>query len=341
MKDTDTLSNPSKPVGNELKSGLRILRDLNLNQLLAVQYDLTREIERRVAKIQNQPCEHEPVRYKRQRTGPRRNSAVEEIRRELPDFKPDLKSNGKCQPTQEESASDSYLPGTLDMQSKEIDFSSPLKGPVVSKPESTEMSKKSMAVISDSEGDLDWSESESPQQIKQQQTELIEFNENPLTGKPWIFEDFKINDFCNAQEARGRVNADVQKFHKMTGLPTTAKKLVLDPNVGFQIVSQSIKKEEESLESSQENFENLKVRSKSPPGYGRLDFPNTQENLADKRQAREILVKKTKKRFLEATRSDKTYRLRSVVFRDQKLNEIVDLQKFTWSEKSLRIFSRD
>lgn len=372
----------------ELGSSLGILRELNLNQLIEVQYDLTREIERRVKMMQNDT--HQPTKLRsvsHQNTSSSRHSITkgdvdglvagkENYEGPVAVIKSECKSNlgeelvatqinhfstkpatGTRQQCSHECSSqpdhtdDSMLPGTLDMQSKEIDFSSPLRGCQAANISTAKSGpiKRALAIISDSEGELDWSDSEYVDSVKEGKKLKIEnpnqvkmdFNINPITNKPWIYEDFRLNENFNYQRGRKNIdNARLSRFYSVAGKPENDSKLILNPKTGFEL----IKREEDNESNGTYNgpeFYNLSTRSKSPPGYGRLDFPNTQENLADKQKAQEIIYKKTKERFLIATNHLIPAEKRQFLFRNEKLNEMVTKEQCRWQENMLQIFSRE
>lgn len=84
----------------------------------------------------------------------------------------------------------------------------------------------------------------------------------------------------------------------------------------------------------------MRNRSPSPPGYGRLDFPSTQERADDKSKAQSIIRDKTLYRFLEATNNRVPPMKREFLFKKRELNDVVDDGNFDWTEESLEIFSR-
>lgn len=71
-----------------------------------------------------------------------------------------------------------------------------------------------------------------------------------------------------------------------------------------------------------------------------MDFPNTQENLEDRKKSQEIMFAKTKDRFYLATKSAVPLEKREYYFRNNELNEIINGGNFTWDEKGLQIFKR-
>lgn len=174
----------------------------------------------------------------------------------------------------------------------------------------------------------------------------VDFSINPITKKPWIYEDFKINELVSSKN-RGRgckKSNKVARFHAQAGSPLKSKQNVVLNSTGLletvDETSVSDRSKVPDLQFPDDSFDNLRVRSKSPPGYGRLNFPTTQERLDDKEESRKLLYQKTKTRFLEATNNLVPISDREFYFRNSKLNDIVDDGNFTWNENELKIFTR-
>lgn len=156
----------------------------------------------------------------------------------------------------------------------------------------------------------------------------MNFNINPFTGKPWILEDFKMNENINSTKRRQQ-NIKLQKFNT-DGFPP--------PEIGRRsLIDIELDKD---VENSLYEFENLRDRSHSPPGFGRLDFPNTQERIDDKQKSQNIIFQKTKWRFRKATCNEIPPYEREYLFKNDKLNEIVDDGTFEWDEAKLQIYTR-
>ncbi|GAV49455.1 hypothetical protein ZYGR_0P00980 [Zygosaccharomyces rouxii] len=154
------------------------------------------------------------------------------------------------------------------------------------------------------------------------------FNINPYTGKPWILEDFKRNEDINSVKKRQQ-NMKAQKIYA-EGFPP--------PEAGRQsLIDKEISK---GVENNFYEFENLRDRSHSPPGFGRLDFPNTQERFDDKQKSQNIIFHKTKWRFRKATCNAVPLYEREFLFKNDKLNEIVDDGTFEWNDSELQIYTR-
>lgn len=350
-----------------------VIQDWDLDDLLRLQIDLTRIIQRRVSALRKLEavleCEKEVPKIKTESVIPEQDKVTESKVRNgfkrqgnfdlgssqisglqyLKDGERLKAGTTQIESSQPEPQDEFSIPGTLDMQSKEIDFSSPLKpgGQADSKQQKSSPIKRQLAIISDSEGDIDWSDSEDHAAHdvsgKKQRIEPPSFNlnTNPITNKPWIFEDFKVNDLFKPYD-RGRTNhelAKISKFHAIVGQPASHEKLVLHPDRGFEMVKENQPHVNQQVDSIPQ-FDNLRQRSKSPPGFGRLDFPSTQENLVDQKKAREILANKTKARFLIATRSDIPAKNRQYLFKNSALNDAVDAGDIQWDEDHLTIFSR-
>lgn len=153
-------------------------------------------------------------------------------------------------------------------------------------------------------------------------------NKNPITKKPWILEDFKRNeDITSTKRGRKRIdNMKLKKFYTKGGRP---------PEISIEENIEDIADEQIDCD-----FENLRERSRSPPGYGRLDFPSTQERFDDKRKAQQIIYNKTKQRFLQATCTKIPPQERAYWFKSDSLNRAVDDGVFDWNESELKIYLR-
>lgn len=154
-------------------------------------------------------------------------------------------------------------------------------------------------------------------------------NINPLTGKPWILEDFKRNEDINSVK-KGQKNLRIQKFYAEGCPPPEIGRQSLIDKASFEVP------EDNSCE-----FENLRDRSHSPPGFGRLDFPNTQERLDDKQKSQNIIFHKTKWRFRKATSHAIPPYEREFLFKNDRLNEIIDNGTFEWNDAELQIYMRN
>ncbi|SCU93617.1 LADA_0G04060g1_1 [Lachancea dasiensis] len=371
----------------------QILDNWSLDDLLSLQIDLAQEISRRVESIQELQTEprtlnvkveagsKNELQLKTESLGAKLEEQLQEqiqdsAREDLPATQIEKKQKTERDVHRSPGSSqlvpfeEFLIPGTLDLQSKEVDLSSPLR-PRCSRDARSQKSspiKTRLAVISDSEGDIDWSDTAEQEVVDEGFVESknamheeppggrnlystnppaadppfaarLNFNGNPLTKKPWIFEDFKVNELAGpSRESRPSA---ASKFSSTVGKPLQKQKLILHPERGFEVVVEdcSTSNEGPTLLTNVE-FANMRQRSKSPPGFGRLDFPNTQENMADVIESREILYNKTKDRFLTATRSDLSPSKRPYVFRNVRLNAVVNEGNFEWDPKSLQIFSR-
>lgn len=150
----------------------------------------------------------------------------------------------------------------------------------------------------------------------------LDFNINPATLKPWILEDFKPNhDMISVKRGKKKL----AHFYNKVGKPS-------DNNI--ELKSQEL----EMKEFDQFQFDNLRQRTDSPPGFGRLDFPTTQERADDKLQSQKIIFEKTKYRFLAAVNNRIPPQEREYLFKKDELNEAVDNAKFTWVEDLLKIY---
>lgn len=155
----------------------------------------------------------------------------------------------------------------------------------------------------------------------------VNFNFNPLTKKSWILEDFKPNRDINAVR---RGQKKLEAFYSKTGNPRHSMR--------DGVLHNDYTRNKNSDDTLEFTFDNLRVRSHSPPGFGRLDFPSTQEHCDDKREAQRIIHEKTKYRFMRAVNSQVPPQEREFLFKREELNNIVDDNEFTWSEKELMVY---
>lgn len=192
--------------------------------------------------------------------------------------------------------------------------------------------------------------SQSSTENNKKQRCMIDFNINPITKKPWIYEDFKPNDSMSDKKGK-RTSKKVARFHEKAGSPIKDKqRTILNDNGLLETVDHQNQRQQQQftpkkqeipdLHFEDDSFENLRVRSKSPPGYGRLNFPTTQERIDDKEESKKLLYQKTKERFLEATNNLVPITEREFYFRNSKLNDIVDDGNFAWTAEELKIFTR-
>ncbi|CCD26127.2 ssDNA endodeoxyribonuclease SAE2 NDAI_0G03500 [Naumovozyma dairenensis CBS 421] len=161
-----------------------------------------------------------------------------------------------------------------------------------------------------------------------QKIPLVDFNTNPLTEKPWILEDFKPNE-NKAFIRRGRLK--LENFYKKAGKPI---------NLPANGKSDAFLDDSVNADNIEFQFDNLRQRAKSPPGFGRLDFPTTQERVDDKEKSQEIIQQKTRYRFLMAIQNNLPPQERRYIFKKEKLNRIVDGSQFSWSPSELKIYER-
>lgn len=165
---------------------------------------------------------------------------------------------------------------------------------------------------------------------KIQRIPSIDFNINPLSEKPWILEDFLPNE-DKTSVRRGRLK--LEKFYEQVGKPMGLANNELNVLDGYY-------ENKNSVDDPELAFDNMRQRSKSPPGFGRLDFPSTQERNEDKKKSQEIIKRKTKYRFLMATRNNIPAQERGFLFKKDELNRIIDNGNFTWSDADLKIYER-
>lgn len=171
-----------------------------------------------------------------------------------------------------------------------------------------------------------------PSKTNQYPSEKLNFNINPITKKPWILEDFKPNN-QTMDVKRGRQK--LEQFYSKVGKPV---QLYLNEHGSHHANTGNLN--ELNRDNSEYLFDNLRHRSKSPPGYGRMDFPSTQERKEDKRKSQKIIYEKTLYRFYAATNYMIPPFEREFLFKKDLLNRIVDDNNFTWNETNLKIFPR-
>ena len=168
--------------------------------------------------------------------------------------------------------------------------------------------------------------------VKRNLIKIFDFNKNPITLKAWILEDFKPNENKLAI-IRGRKreeNIKLMKLHSKMGKPPNQPDNCIENFDNGNLFTEE-----------EQEFDNLKTRSKSPPGFGRLDFPNTQERFDDRKKSQQIIYQKTKRRFKMTIRNDIPPQEREYHFKNDELNRIVDDGNFKWDEINLLIYSRN
>ncbi|CCH61453.1 hypothetical protein TBLA_0E03980 [Henningerozyma blattae CBS 6284] len=159
------------------------------------------------------------------------------------------------------------------------------------------------------------------QKITKGKRDLINFNVNPITKNPWILEDFKPNDDVNPSNFKSHGKSSYE--------PSERGRKVHPIFMTF----------EEMRDRHVEEI-HIRERSVSPPGFGRLDFPTTQENKTDREKSREILKNKTIKRFSIACNNSIPPWERKYIFKNNKLNDITDNGDFHWEKENLEVYMR-
>ncbi|CAI4039112.1 hypothetical protein SMKI_07G0830 [Saccharomyces mikatae IFO 1815] len=335
-----------------LKSGLPILEKLSLNELLNVQHDVTALIAKRVRDLQNESKyilqrpdskNFRSARHQEKALIESSQCAVEVVEQDSEDFiltqfdenikkeSADAHHPSECKPSTPFSV---VIMSPSKHKRKISEFSSPLNDPG----NFNDLEDCSDTIIHEIDRDkenktrklldirLEKPESTSPSIYNQEKdNSLFDFNTNPLTKRAWILEDFRPNDDI-APVRRGR--RKLEQFYAQVGKPEDSKRRSLS------IVMESQNSDYEFA------FDNLRNRSKSPPGFGRLDFPSTQEGNEDKIKSQEIIRRKTKYRFLMASNNKIPPYEREYVFKRERLNRIVDDGCFFWSDKLLQIYAR-
>ena len=335
-----------------LKSSLPILKKLSLDELLNVQHDVTTLIAKRVQALQNgSKCVFEgpssilveSVCHQKNVLQQSSQSSVGAGEQDSEDFiltqfDEDIKKESPKFHHRNENKTAVQLPLVTMSPSKNkrkiSEFSSPLNGPG----NLSDLEDCSDTVIHEIDHnkenktrkilgiELQKPEFTLPNFYKQDKDSLLfDFNTNPLTKRAWILEDFRPNEDI-APVKRGR--RKLERFYAQVGKPEDSK------HGSLSVVMESQNSDYEFA------FDNLRNRSKSPPGFGRLDFPSTQEGNEDKKKSQEIIRKKTKYRFLMASNNKIPPYEREYVFKREQLNRIVDDGCFFWSDKLLQIYAR-
>ncbi|GAV54365.1 hypothetical protein ZYGR_0AL00970 [Zygosaccharomyces rouxii] len=337
----------------QLQSNLTVLLEFDLNELLAVQSDVTLLISRRVRELLDRPKESSDEQ-----------PAINDKDEEKSDKSVEIIGD-HCGNHQDDNDDDSeaFILTQLDQHAREkiwtheneelvtlraelpkADISSPLKESQ-SLPDSYDRVKIDAREIEDQLEEDELPSANNNDNNKRELSQVTKklcvrfpdnrptvpptnFNINPVSGKPWILEDFKMNKDINSVKRRQQ-NIKLQRFNTEGFSPPEAgRPSLIDKELGSD------------AENDLYEFENLRDRSHSPPGFGRLDFPNTQERLDDKQKSQNIIFQKTKWRFRKATCNAIPPYEREFLFKNDKLNEIVDDGTFEWNDAELQIYMR-
>lgn len=312
-----------------------LISRLAWNDLIELQYNITNEFDRRMKFFKSDVSNTMDNRNKvKQELCVVLQEKIDIAPTKFESFRENSQDDFDIEPLDEP-----MIPGTLDIRCK-LDGSSPLKSSKLS--DCDDMNPRIAKIATDFNFKREYvsdSEDEAPEITKSKDSNIsnklndrVNFNNNPISGKPWIFEDFKVNDDIYAiNRGRKKMNdIKLARFYSKAGNPRLNSK---DMNDAIDIIIDN-----DSYYLNE--FENLRQRSRSPPGYGRLNFPNTQENLTDKLKSQEIVYIKTKKRFLIATQWKLPIEEREFCFKNSKLNDIINCGKFHWDENKLNIFTR-
>lgn len=344
--------NSKKPM--QLQSNLNILLDFDLNELLAVQSDVTQLISRRVHELLKRSkslCDEDSIRNHNDEE--QSDKSIEIIEADHGDSQSDDDEDSEAfiltqldQHTKEKTWNhENEELTTLRAELPKPDISSPLKESQ-SLPDSYDRMKIDVTDVEDQQEEkvLRLTNSNNNKDLSQVTKKLCvrfpenvptvsdvpptNFNVNPFSGKPWILEDFKMNKDINP----------VKRNHNNIRLQKTAIEDFTSSDIGRRSLID--KEMSYNIENNFHEFENLRDRSHSPPGFGRLDFPNTQERIDDKQKSQNMIFQKTKWRFLKATCNAIPPYEREFLFKNDKLNEIVDDGDFKWNELELQIYTR-
>lgn len=347
---------------------LRILPTLPLNELFTLQYELIKHIESRVNKLEipsnlteklieanTVPEDNKDLCLENKASSPirppiikREESGSLEIIEDSQDFILTQLSNNSPQSSQRYSQQDHPTPidssplkeyqdaksyNTVKSEKVNIKMESPSKSYLQQRLISSKDKKVSKLLIKKEllsplkSAKIPYEPLISTKQASP--LKKLDFNMNPITKKPWILEDFKPN-FEVARVRRGR--RKVEQFYSKVGKPDDDPKDFMgnDP----------YKNPNMEGNESEFIFDNLRQRSQSPPGFGRMDFPSTQERSDDKIKSQKIIYEKTLYRFQSAIDYKVPPYEREFLFKKDAFNKAVDEYNFTWSPKKLKIFLR-
>lgn len=325
-----------------LPSVLESLIELDLMELLQVQNNVTRLIEEKVLRLNRE--------LDNKKEAPDNKENVQELEDDTDDFlltQFDQVAREKLLNVGENEVKPERSPNVGSII-RGPDLSSPLKG-TQSLPDSLGSPEGDLQIFHPKDGEKaelgTWKnilqplnavkQERSPRKVGRKKIRLgsptkkatspISLNVNPVTKKAWILEDFRANENveCSRRGRKNLASVKLNKFYRAGGRP---------PQVHAECG--------DDLDSSDYEFENLRHRSKSPPGFGRLDFPNTQERVDDKRKSQQIIHKKTKQRFMEATSNNIPPEERQFIFKNNYLNRLIEDGAFTWDDENLKIFCR-
>lgn len=182
-------------------------------------------------------------------------------------------------------------------------------------------------------------------QIELEPHKKVDFNSNPLTLKPWILEDFKPNrDLPNVKRGRKRLQNFQEEIERglktENGNESTKEASPQQHGSNRNVWTHPNRHLQEFPERMIPQFDNLRDRSTSPPGFGRMDFPTTQERQWDKQRSQQIIYEKTLYRLQCATNNKIPPYEREFLFKKPSLNELVDFGAFVWSQDKVQIFKR-
>ncbi|AMD22616.1 HHL154Wp [Eremothecium sinecaudum] len=345
------------------------LRDLSWEHIISLQYDIADELARRVRDMQNN-----------QRRMPSNTSDTEDItwseiseKHRSPSGKFFVSARNQHIPSDADLNSQPLIPGTLELNGKQFLLtSSPLKkdtfgenskasnymqsSPAMNSPnvkiespqkplfksytKIPQLKQESLRpkVVSDVEGDEEQiSDSEGdltgpiikdpPSSLRRPKRIKVDFNINPITKRPWIYEDFSPNhEVINTLSKSRLKDYRRTKMNEMAGIEQEETKTLANHDASFN--------------ESFPLYENLRHRSKSPPGYGRMDFPTTQELREEKELAQEMIYQRTKHRFKMAVQTGIPRSEREYYFKNAQLNEWVDNGEITWSKDKLQVYRK-
>lgn len=164
----------------------------------------------------------------------------------------------------------------------------------------------------------------------QSSSEKLNFNINSITKKQWILENFEPNNHI-MNVKRGR--QELEPIYSKVGRPSQ-----LYPKRYSTHHPNTSNLQDLNKDNCEYLFDNLRYRSKSPPDYGRINFPSTQECNEDKGKLQRINYEKTLYRFYTATNYMILPFEREFLFRKDLSNRILEDINFTGNETDPEIY---
>lgn len=176
----------------------------------------------------------------------------------------------------------------------------------------------------------------------------VDITFNPLSGRKWILEDFRPNPQFNndknyvyqevlrgheRRKLKGFDCEECKRFYSVAGYGIKMMGLAWDETQDAKVKSNCNHNRVSRSEIIEKSSRHKIKRSKSPLGFFKSGFPNTQELQQQKNQATLEHNQETLERYLTATSMD--YNKRVFIFRNQIFNNIVNNGFFTYDDNIL------